>query len=86
MLEWSVLDDLRAKFDVPTLLHVGVLIANYEAAAKTSNKLFLLFLQICGMCSNFTQKSDELRTKFVDELVLLATNQNIDVMLLPSDK
>lgn len=70
LLEWSVPDDLRAKFNPrSTSKHVGVVIANYEAAAETSIKLVLLSLRICGMCSGFAIKSDKLKTKFVHKLI-----------------
>lgn len=38
------------------------------------------------MCFGFALKSNELKTKFVDKLVLLVTNLNIDVTLPPTDK
>lgn len=39
LLEWSVPDDLLAKYDrCTTSQHVAVRIANYEAAAKTSTE------------------------------------------------
>lgn len=65
---------------------VGVLAAKYEAAAETSTKRLPLFLQIGGLCSGIALKNDELKTRFVDKLVLIANNLGIDVSLPPADK
>lgn len=71
---------------MPLVAARGVLIANYETAAETYKKRVTLFVQIGGMCSGFARKNDQLKTKFVEKLILLAHHLNIDVTLPPSDK
>lgn len=87
LLELAVPTYLRAKIDkYTTPQNVKVIIANYEAGAKTSSKRVSLVLAISGLCTGIAAKDDALKTIFVNKLILMATNLNIEVTLPPNDK